>query len=172
MSLSKYERYSLVNQLKILEKLYPDEAASYSEYREAIEGGFALEYEGIYRGLSDGLSEADCREVLDILDMYRVLTFSYKDLADKAGIEPHALKFDGFDGNNEHAQLAYATYYVHRLGRFQELTYGQSMPDLNSHSMRLDMYRRMLQVWAEFGQPTRLTAEQVKKILGARTWKP
>lgn len=81
MKLSKVERLMLVNQYLILEGLYPDEKEFYANNRKAIEEGFELHYSDLFAGISDKtLTEKECREVLDILDMFRAITFSYEKL--------------------------------------------------------------------------------------------
>ena len=44
MELSYKERINLVMQCKIIEKLYPDEADHFKNWRIALEHGFALNY--------------------------------------------------------------------------------------------------------------------------------
>src|SRR5258708_8853622 len=118
MHLDKKERLILSNQLKILEKLYPEEATYYALHRKALENGYSLNYEWLVEHFSEAMTETECLEVLDILDMYRAITFSYAKIKDPAGIEDFWLKFRGFDGNNETSQYSYAQYFVADLGRF------------------------------------------------------
>jgi uncharacterized protein len=148
MSLSRTERWMLSNQYQILEKLYPEEAESYAEIREAIECGYEAHYElpSIY---AETMSEEECREVWHILDMFRALHDSYKALADKSGIEKRKIEFAGFDGNSESRYLGYASYYCrHDGGRFSELR-----PVENSHMPCLDRYLAMLSRWEGIGAP-------------------
>ena len=56
MKLTKSERLSLTYQMKILEKLYPEEAAQLSQNRTALEEGFTLHYEWIFESLRDEMS--------------------------------------------------------------------------------------------------------------------
>ena len=102
MKLDKKERLILSNQLKILEKLYPEESDYYAQHRKALEEGYALQYKLLFENIYDEMSVEECKEVLSVLDMYRAITFSYQKLADKAELENHHnLKFSGFDGNTE-----------------------------------------------------------------------
>jgi uncharacterized protein len=167
MDLTKKERLIIANQLKILEKLYPEEAEYYAQQRKAVEYGYALHYEDVFEGLYDGLSEEECKEVLDILSMYRALTFSYQRLDDKTGVEESALHFKGFDGNEETRQYSYAQYFIMDLDRFSELTYGSDHPDFNSHWPMLERYREMLNVWKGYRNNHQLNKEQILTILGA-----
>jgi hypothetical protein len=167
MDLSLTERVIIANQFKILEKLYPEEAEYYSNHRRALECGYKLHYADIVENFYDEMSEEECREVIDILDMYRALTDSYNRLPDKAGINEREIRFAGFDGNEETSQYLYAQYFIVDLDRFQELTYGQIHPDLNSHWPKLDKYRAMLEVWKPIGDRHNLNSNQIRAILEA-----
>lgn len=169
MKLSKLERLLLSNQYRILEALYPDDAEYYENNRKAVEEGFELHYSDLLEGLSENeLSTAECREVIDILSMYRALTFSYQKIEDKSGINSYYIKFDGFDLNDEYEgkRVIYARYFINDLDRFEELKYGNSYADCNSHGIRMDRYREMLSRWNGLGRKNILTKEEIKKILG------
>jgi hypothetical protein len=47
MKLTRTERWILVNQYRILEALYPDEAKWFAENREALSSGYELHYRGM-----------------------------------------------------------------------------------------------------------------------------
>lgn len=169
MKLSKLERLTLANQLKILEALYPDEADYYRTSRIALEEGYALHYEELLHHIYDELPEDQCREVVDVLAMYRAITFSLRDQteADDPLREHYMAKFHGFDGNNEGAQFGYTRYFIIELERFEELRYGSEYPDFNSHAPMLGRYRRMLAVWREFADDHVLSRDQLSAILDA-----
>lgn len=167
MKLSKIERFMISNQLKILEKLYPEEASGYAEQRKAVEEGYTFNYNSMVDHIYDEMPLEDCKEVLDILQMFSTITFSYEDLEDKTGIEEQHIRFNGFDGNNEPKQMSYARYFIVDLDRYHELRYGNDYPSFNSHMRSLDNYRRMLTVWKEIADPYRLSKESIIKILEA-----
>jgi len=162
--MDKLKRYELINQLLILEKLYPEDADYYSKNRKALENGYELHYSWLTENISDGLSEGECREVLDILDMYRSITFSWQRLHKDIEI-PDKLKFRGFDGNNETELMGYVQYFIIDLGRFDELTYGKEFPYFNSHRPMLNKYQRMLIIWRKYQFD--LTEEQINLIMEA-----
>jgi hypothetical protein len=168
MDLTKKERIILANQLKILEKLDPDEAKYYANHRKAIEYGFKLHYSWIAESIDDDeMSEEECQEVLNVLDMYRAITYSHQRLEDKTDIEPGAIKFRGYDGNNEPRQFSYTNYFITDLGRFDELRFGAEYPDFNSHCPMVDKYRRMLNIWEKYPDRFNLGEEQIKELLEA-----
>lgn len=162
--MDKLKRYELINQLLILEKLYPEEANYYSRNRKALENGYELHYSWLTENISDGLSEEQCKEVLDILDMYRSITFSWQRIHDNEEI-PDELKFQGFDGNNEGELMRYVQYFIIELGRYDELAYGKEHPYFNSHSRMLQNYREKLEVWDKYDFD--LTEDQIASIMEA-----
>ena len=167
MELTKKERLGLIYQLLILEALYPDNAEDYAKHRTALEKGFVLQYDWMTEYLNDELSEEDCREVLNILDMYRAITFGVAELpADDEVRKHHLAKFPGFDGNNETHQMAYVRYFVVDLNRFSELRQDE-YPYFNSHCPMLDTYRRMLERWEPLENKFKLSRENIALVLGA-----
>ena len=167
MKLSKLERLNLINQFLILEKLYPEEASYYEKHRIALAEGYELHYSWILENVWDGLSEEECREVLDVLEMYRAITFSYQKLEDKTSVKSHWVEFRGFDGNNESPQLAYCKYFIIDLERYDELKGGKEYPDFNSHMPTLQKYSAMRAKWEEMRKSFELSATQLNEILGA-----
>jgi uncharacterized protein len=108
-------------------------------------------------------------ETVEILSMFRALTFSYKDLSDddKARVDAsksaHNLTYKGFDGNNETEHLNAASFLINSLDRFMEL---KGKGDLNSHSQVLDKYLRMVAVRRSFGSID-LNADQIIQVIEA-----
>lgn len=167
MDISKKERLAFIYQLRILEALYPEEADYYANHRTALEKGFMLHYDWMFENLYDELSEDECREVIDILDMYRAITFGLNKLKDDDELHNHHLaKFSGFDGNNESRQMAYTRYFIVDLDRFSELKHSD-YPNFNSHCPMLDTYRRMLQKWKPLSNKFELSRNEITTVLGA-----
>lgn len=167
MKLTKSERLSLIYQMKILEKLYPEEAAQLSQNRTALEEGFTLHYDWIFESLRDEMSEEDCQEVLDILDMYRAITFSLQGIDESDDLGNHRLaKFKGFDGNNEGQRMDYVRYFIVDLERYDELKQGK-LPTFNSHTRMLPTYQKMLRRWDDVERSFEMSREQIAFVLGA-----
>lgn len=163
--LSKHQRLVLTNQFLILEKLYPDESDYYSRHRQAIQEGYELHYDWIYENLPEGISKAECQQILNILDMYRAIHFSStKFEVDEISDHPW-LEFRGFDGNEETSYMSYVRYFILDLGRYEELKYNQEFPNFNSHMPTIDKYNRMNSKWQEFEKAFELTQEQLISIL-------
>lgn len=164
MELTRTERLMLANQYRILEKLDPDDAKHYAEARRVVENGFELEYKTLAQNIYDGdevMSEDECREVLNILQMFDHIHFSYERLEDKQGVSTGTISFQGFDGNNEGKFWSYARHVRDSgVGRFTEI----ATRDLNSHAPMLDTYRQQLRAWRPHQDDLYLTKEQIQEI--------
>lgn len=106
----------LSNQYRILEKLYPEEAEHHARAREVLEDGYELNYDWIAEHIAERpMSEDECKEDLDILDMFSALERSYARFAEKpAGVDERDVRFHGFDGNHETEQLGYASFLIEK----------------------------------------------------------
>lgn len=133
------ERLFLVNQYRILEKLYPDEAENLSRKRDVVSSGYSLDYNWLANDIEkDELSEEECKEMLDILSMHRAL----KSSCESAGVDPKLVAFKGFDGNTETKQFAYTVYLLERCNSWDDLH--NKGHDYNNHFPTLRRYRAML----------------------------
>lgn len=116
------------------------------------------------------------REVLDILEMWSLIEYSYEELSedDKSRLEKEASpfgkdpKFRGFDGNNESSYMGITSFVVNDLERFEEFK-GRNF---NSHCPSIETYRRMLSVFEDvrhnmnFGP---MPVDDLVKVLQERT---
>lgn len=120
------------------------------ERARVIESGFTGEYWREVAGFHTELSKRDCARVLDILDMFRVITYSIQRL-EKDGVTVNEdtarrLEFRGFDHNDglEWHMSSYVKYLMSD-GRWAELRPQlERHDDGNSHQRMLDIYMRML----------------------------
>lgn len=168
IEMTDIERLSFINQFLILEKLYPEEADYYEKNRIALQQGYKFHYKTIFENLWDEMSEDETKEVLDILEMHRAITWSVADFSKNTDISSKYF-FRGFDGNEESAQLSYCHYFIVNLDRYQELIQNKEYPDFNSHCTMLPKYRRMLAVWKAEKEPydLKLSLAQIEKIWSA-----
>ena len=147
MKLSRIERWILSNQYKVLETLDPEQADHYAFCRNAIDRGYEGEYDWMADDVDDerdGLSSADCGEVIDILEMYSDLQRGFDALDDKSDIREYQINFPGFDGNHESKRVGYCRHVCGGRGRYHDL---RRPMDWDSHRPLIDAYRRMLAVW-------------------------
>ncbi len=179
LNLSLTERIILANQLRILERLDEGEAKYYSHLRDALERGYELEYAELATAFSDdGLTEAECNEVYEILEMHRALNYGQRELPADAGISAADVKFRGFDGNNETRHMAYVRF-IRSEEKYEEMG---DPNGFNSHMPMLGRYRRMLRVYEQIKTEQRrtgedishddLTVDEIRQILAAAAPEP
>jgi uncharacterized protein len=167
MKLSRAERLILSNQYRILQALYPKEKESLAAARAAVERGYEAHYDSVAGHVcddKDALGEEQCREVVDILEMFDSLKRSYAQLADRSRIEERRTKFRGFDGSDqlEAACAAYARFYCGLDGgRYQDLDRGD---DFHSPMPLLGTYRKMLGAWRASKDQSNLTREDIVRM--------
>ncbi|MCY4184837.1 MAG: YfbU family protein [Rhodobacteraceae bacterium] len=78
----------LANQYKILEKLCPDEAESYSVLREALEEGYEIEYNLNAEYISkDVMTREESLKVKDTLEMFDSIKASAENLGQLEWLE-------------------------------------------------------------------------------------
>jgi uncharacterized protein YfbU (UPF0304 family) len=142
---------------RILARVLPDDASDVDgdlEYQlmraKILEEGFTGEYWFETAGFRTELSKRDCGRVLDILDMFRIVTYSIDHLA-KEGLPvdkelAFQLEFRGFDHNDAlESHMAAYVDFVMRDDRWTELKPQLERNDNgNSHHRTLDTYLRML----------------------------
>lgn len=143
---------------RILARVLPEDANDvdgYPDYQlmraEILEKGYTGEYWYETAGFSTELSKRDCGRVKDILDMFRICTFSIDHLRTE-GVElddqfVYELQFMGFDHNDalEGHMASYVEFLMRDGERWPELQPQiKSNDDGNSHSLMLDIYLRML----------------------------
>lgn len=149
IKLTKKDRAMFIYLFKIL-KNQGDDDYDYANMIEALQNGFVLHYNDVFSCLYDEeLSEEECKEVLDILEMYRGIIYSYNHLKNQGQIgslTDDNVRFRGFDGNNETKQMAYTRYFIVDLDRYSEIK-DLSNNYFNSHFPMLDKYRKMLKQW-------------------------
>ena len=146
--------------------------------KEALLGGhywgLKWEYTGIFHGHEDNTTTV--HEVVDVLDMWSFLEESHAVLSkkDKDYIAKEAapfgkrIVFRGFDGNNEVEHLSIARFLIDKLDRFTQFK-GR---DLNSHTPRVRVYRRMVKAFEpmrpNLGPGNLLGTGAIIKILNAQ----
>lgn len=168
MELSKKERLILYNQYEILKSLNPEEAEIYEVDQEILINGFRQNYNDLVDGFMEETPEEVSQFVIDVLQMYRSLNISYKELGkeDKKKIDLYDISFKGFDGNEETDYYMYADFYINKLGRFEELKESEHF-DTNYHASTIEHYKKMLDLWKEVkeGRYDQLTLSNMLYIL-------
>ena len=148
-----------------------------------LEAGYTGEYQYEVAGFSTELSKRDCGRVSDLLEMFRIITYSIDRLSkngtpvdDKLAFE---LEFQGFDHNDPlEGHMASYVDFLMRDDRWTELKPQLERNDNgNSHSRVLDTYLRMLSEYRRIKDSRKrglgrldylLSQEELEQISAAR----
>lgn len=170
LPLTTTERWLLHNQFEILKQLNPDHPDYHENYFENAIEILAQGYEWYYDDFAHHIYTrifpySNALEVVNILDMFRALKYSYEELNDPSGIDQSAIEFSGFGGNDETVEMQFTRFMMESMDSFADLKpeYG-----LNSHVPMLDSYRRMLKVWNVSQDKYNLKREDIIRIATAR----
>lgn len=166
MQFTKKERLNLINQYKILSKLYPEDLEHYDELREILEDGYEIFYSQVSEWVSQDMPKKEGKFVLDVLDLYRAIE-DYKRISkDQKVIDNYYSYFRGFDGNNEGKHMQFARFLIHKQNKFSEQKdYLRKNDNLNSHTPMISTYEKMLSKWIDKGRPWNLNAQDIDDIL-------
>lgn len=187
ITLDKKERLFLSNQLEILKnqqiimeslaggKESDVDSSYYDNQIKALREGFELHYEDAFENIYDGLSIEDCKFVLDVLEMYRGITYSYMALNRDGRLKElrdSDIAFPGFDLNTETEYYLYCRYFILDLDRYSEIQqYAGEHFDYNSHtSTTIPKYRRQIKTWQEYESLDNrylMSEDQLLKLLHA-----
>lgn len=80
--MEKEQRLILINQFEILQQLNPYDVDFYSEKIEILKEGYEYHYDDVLGEIFNPLPEEKSRFVIDVLNMYRDITFSKVQLSD------------------------------------------------------------------------------------------
>lgn len=163
MKLTRLERWTLSNQYKILALLDVDNKPYYDRVGDALDDGFEREYGNLAPYIvSDGevMSDDQCRDALDILDMFQAITYALDDLEVTGDLNMYRLRFGGFDGNTETKYLAYLKY----LQPDERFTNANGGDGNNSHHQTLPRYRAMVAKWERSPDKYRLTKDDLLRL--------
>lgn len=169
VTLSTKDRALFIYLLKIL-KNQGDQDYDYDNMIKALQYGYEYHYGDVFDCLFDEeLSAADCREVLDILEMYRGIIYSFNNLKIEGKLKTlteNDVRFPGFDGNNETKQMSYVDYFINDLGRYDEIE-ELSRGYYNSHSPKMAKYKAMLKIWRSLNNRYQMEERQIQELLNS-----
>ncbi|MEY7853957.1 YfbU family protein [Escherichia coli] len=149
LALTKKDKMFLINQYKILSKLYPEEESHYLELIEILENGYAIFYSELERWIDDDMSVEHGKFVLDVLDLYRAIEDVKRKSKSQILITHPYSYFYGFDGNNEVEYFSFAGFLINKQGKYSEQKdYLLKNDNLNSHAPMIGKYTKMLRKWS------------------------
>ncbi len=159
-ALTTFERHQLAVLHRILARLVDGKGADgdfdYQMRRaEILEKGYVAEYEDVFVAIEPELSRSETGLVMDVLDMFTHLEWSYEQLDDSerealGTSTNHAVRFAGFDLNHrlEGRLLLFARHLIEQ-DKWERLAvyFDDKHERGNSHARMVAVYARML---AEF----------------------
>ena len=166
MDLSKAERQILINQYEILKRLNERDQIHYDDKIQILNEGFSFFYHLAVR-VNEGLPEADCRLVLDVLEMYRCMDHYRKanPTEDEVCKHPWAI-FRGFDLYDEWRLRDFARYLMKtRRRRPVEGDWEDECALGTNPGPTAEVYRRMLAKWSRAPEGVALQRDEVLAIL-------
>jgi uncharacterized protein YfbU (UPF0304 family) len=137
---------------KILKiKLGNDYSKYFDNHVDYLENEFSNHFSGLINLISgDEKAIKECKEVLEILEMYNSIISSYEALPDKQELDEQKILFPGFDAINEKNHYDYTCLFLNTLNLYKSVLKHKRTADLQSHSSILGIYRDMLNKWNEF----------------------
>jgi len=142
------------------------------ELLDALKGGYSKFYSHTDYGVSrDEMPENEMEFVMQVLEMYADLQYSYRESTEKDDEIEQEIIFEGFDGNAGDNHLGFLQFLV-KHGRYsyvQPLDKGHA---INSHSHVTSIYQRMLTehkgIKRDGFNHRPLTLAEIKQVLNAR----
>jgi hypothetical protein len=168
MTLTRAERWMLVNQYRILALLDRDNAAEYDLAVDILANGYEAYYVHLRPEICsdrEALSERECAHVMQVLDMHQMMQCAYDQLDDKSGLTEDDVSFGGFDGNNEGRHMSFARFMCDTQGAYPSLR--KDADGFNSHFPTRELYERMLEAWRQSKDKVNLTREDLLRIKAA-----
>ncbi|MGW8114052.1 YfbU family protein [Caproicibacterium sp. NSD3] len=174
MVLSKAERLMLYNQYEILKKLEDCKIHSHTELydicQEILVNGYKQQYQTIFDGFSEPISDDIASLVQKTLQIYQMLLMSYNQLKpeEKEQLDTEDIKFEGFDGNEEIEYYSYAKFLLEVFQKYPQL-YDKRFYTLNSHWPNATKYQNMISKFESLNTHGNfLTLKQIKAIVNPK----
>ncbi|MEF1336355.1 YfbU family protein, partial [Vibrio rotiferianus] len=96
MEMSNAQRLILSNQYNLMSQLDPNNAAKYKRLQTIVERGYELQMRELNKDFGC-ITETECREIIDIMEMYHAMQESHKMLDDeeRSNVDQRRLQFLG-----------------------------------------------------------------------------
>ncbi|MCG9678586.1 YfbU family protein [Vibrio sp. Isolate24] len=166
MEMTNAQRLILSNQYYLMSQLNPENAAKYSRLQTIVERGYELQIRELDKEFGC-LKEAECREIIDIMEMFHAMQESAKMLSEteQRDIDQRRLAFLGFDIATEAQQVHYVRFLVDSEGLYSQFDKGDH--HFNAQMPMLEKYRRMLITWRNCPRQYHLCSNELKQIFNA-----
>lgn len=166
MEMTNAQRLILSNQYYLMSQMDPENSAKYQRLQTIVERGYELQMRELNKEFGC-LTEAECREIIDIMEMYHAMQESNKMLADqeRAEVDQRRLQFLGFDIASEAQVVHYVRFLVDSEGLYPQ--FDKADHHFNSQMPMLEKYRRMLTTWRNCPRQYHLCATELSQIFSA-----
>ncbi|EKO3773687.1 YfbU family protein [Vibrio metschnikovii] len=166
MEMTNAQRLILSNQYVLMSQLDPANAEQYKRLQTIIERGYELQMTELNKEFG-AISEAQCREVIDVMEMYHAMQESYKMLDSKlsSDVDTRRLNFLGYDSASEAQLVNYVRFLINTEGLYPQFERGEH--HFNSQVAMGEKYRRMLTTWRNCPRQYHLSANELNKIINA-----
>ncbi|MCJ2375379.1 YfbU family protein [Vibrio sp. ZSDZ34] len=166
MEMTNAQRLILSNQYYLMAKLTPENAAKYQRLQTIVERGYELQMREMNKEFGC-LVEDECREVINVMEMYHAMQESNKMLTDeeRKDVDQRRLQFLGFDIATEAQLVNYVRFLVDSEGLYPQ--FDKADHHFNSQMPMLDKYRRMLITWRNCPRQYHLSAAEFTQIFNA-----
>lgn len=166
MEMTNAQRLILSNQYYLMSQMDPENSAKYQRLQTIVERGYELQMRELNKEFGC-LTEAECREIIDIMEMYHAMQESNKMLAEqeRAEVDQRRLQFLGFDIASEAQIVHYVRFLVDSEGLYPQ--FDKADHHFNSQMPMLDKYRRMLTTWRNCPRQYHLCATELSQIFSA-----
>ncbi|TVU61859.1 YfbU family protein [Vibrio atlanticus] len=166
MEMTNAQRLILSNQYYLMSQMNPDNSAKYQRLQTIVERGYELQMRELNKEFGC-LTEAECREIIDIMEMYHAMQESNKMLAEqeRSEVDQRRLQFLGFDIASEAQIVHYVRFLVDSEGLYPQ--FDKADHHFNSQMPMLEKYRRMLTTWRNCPRQYHLCATELSQIFSA-----
>ena len=166
MEMTNAQRLILSNQYYLMSQMDPENSAKYQRLQTIVERGYELQMRELNKEFGC-VTEAECREIIDIMEMYHAMQESNKMLADeeRKEVDQRRLQFLGFDIASEAQIVHYVRFLTDSEGLYPQ--FDKADHHFNSQMPMLDKYRRMLTTWRNCPRQYHLCATELSQIFNA-----
>ncbi len=138
---------------------------------DALKNGYSKFYSPTEYSVSrDEMPEEEMEFVMQVLEMYRDLQWSYRESKEKDAEVEKAVIFPGFDGNAGDGHLGFLQFLI-KHDRYTTVEPLDKGYPINSHMQVTGMYQRMLREYKTIEQEPYehrpFTLDEIKRILNA-----
>ncbi len=166
MEMTNAQRLILSNQYYLMSQMDPANAKKYQRMQTIVERGYELQMQELNKDFGC-LTEKDCREIIDIMEMYHAMQESNKMLEEheQQQVDQRRLTFLGFDIASEAQHVNYVRFLTESEGLYPQ--FPREDHHFNSQMPMLEKYQRMLATWRNCPRQYHLCPTELKQIFNA-----